>query len=492
MSVALCPVCRLPCERTGNAKTARCQPCDIEFEAKIFANEAELSQISRRTYHSNPDAPRPISGISQSLPRAPETSRERLRHREGRIRVRCPHCSLMVVIKPKKSQSGGQPDEMPGDRDDEAHDPNMLEAAETEASAFLLDDEEGYDPDLLRLRCPHCERRVELTMRQKPKGEAVETPAPFSPPTPSAIVTAPITASPASRRSPMASPTSRSRRKPVETDTAVTTINVWARELAVPATVFLASAALICSSFESVSMLVLPFALLGGVAGIVALVATIRGKHEWPRPLAAASVGGFVFIMAAAFPGCMGSGYDAYRQPKVESEVTRVVPKKGVPMANVPTEAEWADASLCGLQRNGARVEVVRVTRGPVEVRTEGGGRRTTAESYLVVWINLRRAGSGSEFADNLRKGDSAGPRLKISMFDVAGNEIQAAALDLGMDLAGQNRRSSLSSVVTIEDVAAFPVPAAKFDSLRLEVSAAELGSAPVRFTIPKSMVLNN
>jgi hypothetical protein len=263
-----------------------------------------------------------------------------------------------------------------------------------------------------------------------------------------------------------------------------------ALEWLVPAVMLLISAAIFCTPFSLVAPVVLPLAGVGCLSALAILIAAAR-RHEYvARSAATFAYGAVVLLLVLFVPGFFGSNYRGFRQRVPSADVVQVIPKRGQPATDIPKDSDWVDASRYALERNHVTVEIVSVTVGKVEVRS-GGALKMSAEPFLVISLRRRRTSDGEEFAAGVRGRQVArDTELTMNLTDNLGSQYARQPIDLGWNNAGLARASTVFPVSTTDDVVAFAAPAADVESLRLEISSPQLGSGPLRFTIPKSMIV--
>ncbi len=256
-----------------------------------------------------------------------------------------------------------------------------------------------------------------------------------------------------------------------------------------PCVLVLISSAAFATPFSFLAGLVLPLAAMGFVAAAALLFAAVQRREFLGRTGTTAAYSTLMLLLVAFAPGVFGSRYYTYRQHAPTEDVIQVIPKMGQPVAGIPKDADWVDASRFGLEENRTIVEIVNVANGKVEVRTAGGSLKTASEQYLVIWLRRRQAGDAQEFAKHShapREGMDAGLALKVT--DDQGREYPRQNVDLGWNAAGVKRDSSVFPTSMTDDVFAFAPPAADVESLRLEITSPQF-TKPLRFTIPKSMI---
>jgi hypothetical protein len=338
---------------------------------------------------------------------------------------------------------------------------------------------------IIHLRCPSCAEPVELVWRKR--REQVWGPVPGSPAAESSPVSSSANVTP--QRPPIVSPLptapapERRRRVTEETEPAE-------RDWLVPVAALLISAALISANISVIAALVLPFGAVGLLLAWVALIKAYRSERPMRWPVAAQAFGAGVLLLALFFPGCLGSTYYAYRQPTPDFDAIEVVPKQGQAVVDLPRSPEWADASRFALVRNGTRVEITHVTLGPIEVREPSGTRKLISQPHLVVWLRRQRAGDPAEFAHDIReRRDRRDAPIDWQLSDNTGQGYPRRELELATDNQGIAHTPGNFPVSTTDDAAVFAAPIGDFEALRLQVSSPQLGSGPLRFTIPKSMI---
>ena len=177
------------------------------------------------------------------------------------------------------------------------------------------------------------------------------------------------------------------------------------------------------------------------------------------------TVAGAIFVVGWFHPALLG--------PADEHAVRRSAPLPvgliAIPLAGAPALAEppeWVDAKRYALQREGLRVQVIRVSLVSPAAK----------ERLLVrVRISLDRPD-----AKPLERKDHPAPTLtddRDKSFALRQSEF--------FDRGGGNAKPSLFPVPTIEETFAFDAPAAGWKALRLELPADRwAGTGVFRFTI--------
>lgn len=262
-------------------------------------------------------------------------------------------------------------------------------------------------------------------------------------------------------------------------------------EWLVPLVMLIISAAIFCTPVSAVAALVLPMAIAGFLGGVVILTAAIRRQEFVFRSIATSTYGAIVLLLVLLAPGVFGTSYRSYRQRIPSADTVQVIPKRGQSVTDIPKDTDWVDASRYALERNHVIVEIMGVTVGRTEVRDPGGRKAMSSEPYLILSLRRRRVADGEEFAAGVQgRQDVRDTELKFTLTDNQGREYARQDVDLGWNNSGLARASTVFPTSTTDDVIAFAAPPADVESLRLEISSTQLGSGPVRFTIPKSMIV--
>lgn len=126
-------------------------------------------------------------------------------------------------------------------------------------------------------------------------------------------------------------------------------------------------------------------------------------------------------LTIAAVPSAFGPSYRNYRQPDSDRDAAAIIPKSAQHAGAIPKDSDWVDASRFSLRRNGTQLEILGASVGPIELRSANGSRRTSTESYLVVWLRRRNVDDGSTFADRIRGGGVAASVLQFTLTDNCG-----------------------------------------------------------------------
>ena len=254
--------------------------------------------------------------------------------------------------------------------------------------------------------------------------------------------------------------------------------------------VLLISAAPACAGFSRAAFLALPLCMVGLSLGTICLLFALRAREGVKTPSAATAYGLLVLLLLFFWPAAMGPTYHAFRQPPPRGDVTQVVPKSGQAAGVIPKNADWVDASQFKLTRNGVQVEVVRATVGRIEVRQRDGSRQLTKDPVLVIWIRRQHAGDPTEYASKIRERDHGmDSALRCRATDETGVEFAQQNFDLNSEGSNMPMRTTGFSVSMSDSAVVFAAPPRTIAELRLEVWAPELGSEPLRFTIPNAMV---
>lgn len=264
-----------------------------------------------------------------------------------------------------------------------------------------------------------------------------------------------------------------------------------ALEWLVPVVILLISGAIFCTPFSLAAPLVLPLAGAGALCALIILIAAAR-RHEFVvRSAATCAYGAVVLLLLLFAPRFFGGNYQSFRQRAPSADFVQVIPKRGQSATNIPKDSDWVDASRYALERNHVLVEIMAATIGNAEIREPGGKLRMSSEPYLVISLRRRRAADGEEFAAGIQgRPDVRESELKMVLTDNQGRNYARQEVDLAWNNSGLARASTVFPVSTTDDMIAFAPPADDVEFLRLEVTSPQLGSGPVRFTIPKSMIV--
>jgi hypothetical protein len=235
----------------------------------------------------------------------------------------------------------------------------------------------------------------------------------------------------------------------------------------------LAGLALIATWVPIAHGLVRPLGALGAALGLIAVVACrgvpLRGRV---LPIAGSVVSGGLLAAAWFLPALFGPAYEFSRRP-----VERTPPGlHAIPLAGAPGLAELpdlVDARRYALQRDGLRVQVIRVTVIPAK-----GKKPQAAEARVVVGVRISR-----ESAENrpIERNEEAVP----SLADDKGQAFRLVESEC-LDRGGGADKPGLYRFPTIEETLVFGGAAADGSSLRLELPAARWqGTGVFRFAIP-------
>src|SRR5262249_20458228 len=225
----------------------------------------------------------------------------------------------------------------------------------------------------------------------------------------------------------------------------------------------------------------------GFLSALIILIAAARRHELVVRSAATCAYGAIVLLLVLYAPRFFGGNYQGYRQRTDSADVVQVIPKRGQPATDIPKVSDWVDASRYALERNHVIVEILAATVGKTEIR-EGGKMRMSSEPYLVLSLRRRRAADGQEFAAGVQgQTEVRDSELKMVLTDNQGRNYARQEVDLGWNNTGLARASMVFPMSTTDDVFAFAPPTDDVEFLRLEITSPQLGSGPVRFTVPKS-----
>jgi hypothetical protein len=254
---------------------------------------------------------------------------------------------------------------------------------------------------------------------------------------------------------------------------------------------FLGGAALLCASAHPLGRFVVPLSLVSLLAGLVGLVlASTSGKTRLLLPGAGTAVGGIVLFIALLFPALLGPIYRASRDRNpIDPAAIRPVPLPGRTPASVPDDAGWADASRVVLHQGRVRLQVTKVSVGPLETPSTSK-KKGKPEEYLVIHLRTHRVEDPGELAANRGKRPELHKEAPRPILKDESGKVYATKEVLAMDAAEEVRKSSLFPVTMANELFVFEPPAAGLTSLRLEVPAAAWGGPGVfRFAIPSTMI---
>jgi len=258
----------------------------------------------------------------------------------------------------------------------------------------------------------------------------------------------------------------------------------------VPAVLVLLSGALVSTAFSATAMIALPLAILGLIACCVLLVVAIRSGQAVLLTSAASVYGGLLTMTLAFAPSMLGSTYQAYRGSGSDAERNVAIPKSAQFAGEIPKRDDWFDASRFTVRRNNTHYEILGAAIGPVEYRDRNGSIRNSTDSYLVIWLRRRHMEDGRRFADRTRKQGQEVSPLEWVVRGAGGQSYPRQHIELASATPGSTRQSEVFPVGWTDEPAVFAVPSLEFDELRVEISGPDFGSKPIRFKIPKSMIV--
>lgn len=234
----------------------------------------------------------------------------------------------------------------------------------------------------------------------------------------------------------------------------------------------LAGFALICSSISWLRGFVFPLCGLGLLTGLAAIVmARLSARPRLLLPITGSTAAAAMLIVAWLFPALLGPAFQHARLRRDPAPVgLHAIPLAGVPaLAEAP---EWVDARRYALQRDGLRVQVVRVSllhQAATDVKP--------AQELLLVRVRVSlQQGDKKSF----ERKDQPGPTLT----DDKGKTYTLQQSEF-VDRGDGKSKAGLFPVPTIEETFAFDAPAEERKTLRLELPAARWrGSGAFKFAI--------
>jgi hypothetical protein len=275
------------------------------------------------------------------------------------------------------------------------------------------------------------------------------------------------------------------------------------------ASLILCSLALLTAQVSSLTLLVIPLACIGFLAGIIGL--WVHGKL--PKSGLVYSAAGSVvslgvLVVMGFFPEFLGIEPDLPSSEKhLNPNRQQVVGLHGGDF-KAAGDAEWVDAGKASFQHGPVRVRVLsdeqfahfkeprsrdlepkpRVYVKRVELQTNRG-RVLSEEKYLVVYLRLINAQGTSPVVYKAWGGaeeNGSRPRLR----DNHGKVYRLAALGSEGKIVGQLRKADLLPGKPIADMLVFEAPEEGVGYLRLELPASALGGkGNLRLHIPAKMI---
>ena len=234
----------------------------------------------------------------------------------------------------------------------------------------------------------------------------------------------------------------------------------------------LSGIALICSSISFLRGFVLPLSAVGLLTGFTAVVvARLSARPRLLLPIAGGTAAGTMLMVAWLFPALLGPAFEHARKSPAPVPVgLRAIPLAGAPALAEPTE--WIDAKRYALQRDGLRVQVVRVSLLPPAAIDPKAPREC-----LLVRV---RVSLDSADAKPLERKENPSPTLTDEMSKPCVLR-QSEFFDRG----GGKSKPGLYPVPTIEETFVFETPVAGWKTMRLELPAARWkGTGEFQFTI--------
>jgi hypothetical protein len=247
-----------------------------------------------------------------------------------------------------------------------------------------------------------------------------------------------------------------------------------------------------CTTVFMLTILVIPLAILGFMAGLAGLAAgLLRDRPRWVLATIGTVANLALFVAALFVPSWLGGTYQLSRE-RVEPEIAtpRVVPLPGKAPAEGEPVPEWPDATRFSVHIKSVRIQVVSAEVRPLEIATTPK-KKYTQESYLVLRIRAHQAPGGAEFAsDAWGQEGTAQERRQPTLTDESGKSYQPAPAHLGGEAGTLTKRSTDFPLGITDEVYLFEAPAPGTASLRLEIPAAGWGgTGTVRFAIPRKML---
>ena len=191
-------------------------------------------------------------------------------------------------------------------------------------------------------------------------------------------------------------------------------------------------------------------------------------------------------MLVAFYPTYLGPKYSYYRNPELNPEFVSVAAKMGQHPKDLPQNPEWVDASKYGLDRDWFHAEINNASTGPIIVRASSGTGSPRMESRLVVVLLYGRTHGFESVAS---QNEVQNPKLEVTVIDEKGQTFDREDLVPSAQF-DKSKKLGRYTAGMIEEWMIFKTPPTIGDSLHLEVRIPNLGATPLRFSIPKTMIV--
>jgi hypothetical protein len=403
-------------------------------------------------------------------------------NRSGRlIRMRCPNCSSMVELARRT----------------------------VDVSISVLWDRMQVRNESIRVRCPECSTLVQLQRRAQrksplndqmgPESTAVRGPSDHAPETGGGPFHNPLVLPDLAPRKPSAAwqllwpkkfrPADTSRPAKPRSHRTQAPRSLPLKQIALAA-MFVSASAVLFAAFLPDAGVVAPLCILGVMIALGALAVANGSRSPRRWPLISALFACTILLLAVFYPSGFGQKYNFYRHPELSPEFVRMIPKLGRYAKEMPENADWVDASKFRLERDWFQADIQNVSLGPVQVCAPSGSGPSKTESCLTVAMYYGRSRGVEPGSGSSGQNDAKDEKIEVTVLDSQGKSYAREDLML---LSQRMRARSLGrySNGLVEETLIFKIPETNVDALRVEIRVPNLGTSPLRFTIPKTMIVN-
>ncbi len=455
------------------------EPPKNGFEAMAESSEARITEMNDGESAESTDEEQFEGDDIDDSDANSDEDHETSEQSSGRIiRMHCPNCRTMVELSRRTD----------------------------DVTVSSLWDRMQLQNEPIRVRCPTCSTLVQLQRRKQRKSRLPEPPTQdsFTPGVPQSALD--TNGSPAHRPFSLPSPTPRSpslawkllwperfRPAPLPDESRPRSTTAYRRReprslplkpVAIGA-MLVAAAAIVIALATPYGVAVMPLCILAVVIalGTLSLANSTRSSRRWPLAALMSSVS--VLVLVAFSPALLGEKYSFYRHPELDPEIVSVVPKTGRHDKELPADPNWVDASKFGLDRDWFHIEVNNASVGPVEVRPTSGAGAPRTEQHLTIafsYGSVRPSKRGAVISSDHSE------KLSVTVIDAKGQRFEREDLILASRWARAKEMPHYTSG-TANETMVFQCPTVGDDGLRLEIRIPNLGSTPLRFIVPKTMI---
>jgi hypothetical protein len=252
---------------------------------------------------------------------------------------------------------------------------------------------------------------------------------------------------------------------------------------------FMGCTALLCASIWWLCPFLAPLALGALLAGVIALVRTLRtGRTRLIFPIAGTAVPTAVVFVALVVPSLLGPTYVTYTDNEAMdlAEIRRIPLQGGIP-AEAQADGQWANASRTSLQQQHVIVRVSEVMLGRLDQKL-GQGKTGKSAAFLVVYLVVRQLADARMPPGQQRSPGTLNSQHPPRLTDAADKEYALVNAQTIEPADSGRGRPAMGDVTTVWMLVFEPGDADQ--DLRLEVPAAAWdGTGTYRFRIPSTMI---